>query len=181
MYKLDDIVLRAIEPKDLEFIRTYVNDYELYSTYTDSPVTPKSYKEVEDWSKRRHESIISFAIALQNGDNIIGTCQLREIDHFNGTSYLSIILGDKNFLGKGYGTKALDLLLSYGFNELNLRKISLRVYEDNKGAIKLYKKCAFTEEGLLKEEIYRQGSFSNQIQMSVLKEEFLNKKNLGGR
>lgn len=173
---MNNIVLRALELDDVSFISSYVNDYEIYSSFTDSAPTPKSLNFTKDWVIRNSPSIITFAIEEKDTNSIIGTCQLRNINEFNGTAWLSIIIGDSKVHGKGYGTTALNLLLQYAFNEKNLRKVTLRVYDDNPSAKRLYEKVGFIEEGVLKEEIYRKGKYCNQIQMSILKDEFTLKK-----
>lgn len=58
-----------------------------------------------------------------------------------------MIVGEKNYWGRGYGTEALSLLIKYCFNTLNLYRVELEVFEFNKRAIKVYQKCGFKEEG----------------------------------
>ena len=61
--------------------------------------------------------------------------------------------------GKGYGSEALNLLIDYAFNNLNLHKVTLKVVDYNKQAIKLYEKKGFVKEGILKENILQNNEY----------------------
>lgn len=65
----------------------------------------------------------------------------------------------KGLLGQGYGQEALTLLLDYAFLELNLHRLSLRVFSFNDRAVKLYKSLGFQHEGTCKEAIFRNGTW----------------------
>ncbi|SHI68162.1 Acetyltransferase (GNAT) domain-containing protein [Lutispora thermophila DSM 19022] len=67
----------------------------------------------------------------------------------------------------------MKLLLDYGFLELNLHRIYLRVFSFNSRAIKLYEKLGFKQEGISREVIYRHGGWHDIIHMAVLQREYL--------
>lgn len=62
------------------------------------------------------------------------------IDYKNCNAECIIDIGDKNYLGKGYGTEAMKLLLNYSFLEMNLNRVYLRAISFNDRDIKLYEK-----------------------------------------
>lgn len=68
---------------------------------------------------------------------------------------------------------ALKAMLHLGFTELSLNKIWLRVEVDNGKAIKSYKQCGFVEEGILREDRYREGKYVDRVRMSILRREVL--------
>ena len=78
-------------------------------------------------------------------DKLIGTVGIENIDHLNKRGTLGIFIGDVEEREKGYGTEAINLILDYGFNYLNLNNIKLDVVEFNERAIACYKKCGFKE------------------------------------
>ena len=82
------------------------------------------------------------------------------------------MIGDKNYWGKGYGYDALKTLIDFIFNECNMEKVKLSVYEFNTRAVACYKKLGFKEEGRLKKELYREGKYGDVILMAVFKEEY---------
>ena len=76
---------------------------------------------------------------------------------------------------KGYGTEAINLILDYGFNYLNLNNIKLDVVEFNERAIACYKKCGFKECGRRRKCEFIDGNYYDRISMDILKEEFTDK------
>ncbi|WP_233573237.1 GNAT family N-acetyltransferase [Leptotrichia sp. OH3620_COT-345] len=82
------------------------------------------------------------------------------------------MLGNEKYQGKGYGTEAVNLILDYGFSLLNLRSISLSVFEYNEIGYNLYKKVGFREVGRLRKKIEIMGEIYDEIIMDILKEEF---------
>jgi RimJ/RimL family protein N-acetyltransferase len=85
---------------------------------------------------------------------------------------VGILIGDKTYWNKGYGTEALKLLLKHGFETLNLNRIFLRVYEDNPRAIHCYEKVGFVHEGRMRQGRFTKGQFVDILFMSVLREEW---------
>lgn len=73
----------------------------------------------------------------------IGSVYLRDIDREKGEAEYGVFIGEKKALGQGYGTQAAKLMLDYGFGELGLKKIFLRLLEDNVKAMKSYEKAGF--------------------------------------
>ena len=77
------------------------------------------------------------------------------------------MIGDPAYHGKGYGTDAIRTLCKFGFEELNLHKLKAVVFAFNEGALRCYEKCGFEREGLLKEEIYREGAYHDVVMMGL--------------
>ncbi len=76
----------------------------------------------------------------------------------------------------GYGTEAIELLLEYCFNTVNLNRIELEVYDYNIRAIKSYRKIGFIEEGRKRQFMWNKGKYYDAIMMSILAEEWSEKK-----
>lgn len=73
----------------------------------------------------------------------IGSVYLRDIDRKMGKAEYGIFIGERDALGKGYGTQAAKWMLHYGFETIRLKKIFLRLLEDNSRAQKSYEKAGF--------------------------------------
>ena len=100
---------------------------------------------------------------------------IENIDHLNKRGTLGIFIGDVEEREKGYGTEAINLILDYGFNYLNLNNIKLDVVEFNERAIACYKKCGFKECGRRRKSEFIDGKYYDRISMDILKEEFTDK------
>jgi len=104
----------------------------------------------------------------------IGITLLVNIDYKNRNAECIIDIGEKEYWGQGYGTEALTLLLNYAFQELNLHRVSLRVFSFNEKAIHLYKKLEFKEEGAGRQSLFRFGKWHDMIHMGILQGEYVN-------
>lgn len=114
----------------------------------------------------------NFAIINKSNDKLLGNISLMKVDFIDKTSELGIFIGEEDNLSKGYGSDAIRLILDYGFNQLNLNNIMLRVYSFNKRAIRAYEKCGFKTFGILEEAHYVDGSYCDEIYMNLLKKDF---------
>ena len=83
------------------------------------------------------------------------------------------MIGDKSYHGKGYGHEAIELLLGFAFNFLNLHNVSLWVYDDNARGIACYKSVGFKECGRRRQANRHNGQWRDIIFMDILAEEFV--------
>lgn len=81
------------------------------------------------------------------------------IDREAKKAEFGIFIGEEEWLGRGIGEEAAKLILDYGFEELGLHKIKLRVLADNKRAIASYRKAGFVEEGCFRDELLLDGKY----------------------
>ena len=102
----------------------------------------------------------------------IGSCGFQRIDWRNRSGECGIAIGDKSQWGKGYGSDAIRTLANFGFGELNLHRIMLRVYEDNARAIRAYEKAGFKTEGRLRESNFHAGRYRDTLIMAILRSEW---------
>ncbi len=101
----------------------------------------------------------------------IGSVFLKNLDYENKKAEYGIFIGEENALGKGYGSECARLMIDYGFSQLKLHKIMLRVIASNKRAIQSYKKAGFSEEGYLKDEVLLDGEYTDLVLMGIINQE----------
>ena len=94
-----------------------------------------------------------FAIRTLTGGRLIGFIELDAIQWAHGDAYLAIGIGERDLWGKGYGTDAMREILRFAFEELNLHRVTLTVFEYNPRAIRTYEKVGFREEGRLRQHL----------------------------
>ena len=105
-------------------------------------------------------------------DRLIGNCGLFGFDWKNRFAEFGILIGEKDAWGHGYGTDAARLILRFGFDELNLNRVWLRVYDFNPRAGRAYKKAGYVQEGIYRQALYREGAYHDIHVMSVLRDEW---------
>ncbi len=168
----ENIYLTAIENED-DILKMYywINNKELVNF--NSSFFPVHFKNHIEWFEniRKDKSTVLFGIRKKKDNELIGTCQLHSINSIHRKAELQIRLQFESS-SKGYGKEVLKILIDYGFNDLNLNKIYLNVYETNSRAISLYEKMGFQKEGALREEIFLNGKYIDVYVMSILKNEW---------
>ena len=106
-------------------------------------------------------------------EQAIGRGMLFSIDLVNRGAMLGIIIGEKAYWGKGYGTDATRLLLEYTFTLLNLNSVMLGVFTRfNERAIACYRRVGFREIGRRRQARIIGGQKHDAILMDILAEEF---------
>ena len=102
------------------------------------------------------------------GGRFIGYLALRDVSWRLREAELRICIGDKDFWGRGLGADALETYLRYIFAIVRLRRIYLRVYADNRRAIRCYLKCGFRPRGILWAGRRRERGFRDLVLMEAL-------------
>lgn len=170
----DKIYLRGITLADAnDNYCNWLNDKEVTKGLA-SGHKPATKEDVEQYIKNvlNDPGKIMFAICSSDNNLHIGNIKIDNFDYIAGTCELGVLIGDKNYWGKGVGTEACNLVLRYAFNTLNLRKVTLSVYGNNPAAIALYEKIGFQKEGNLKNHVFIDGEYHDKIYMSIFKSTF---------
>lgn len=169
------IYLRALEPEDHLISTVWRNDIEVTKSlggnyYFVSLEREKKWIEDVIRDDQKHTRL---AICISGSKKYIGNVNLTNINWINRNAEFSILIGDKNEWGKGYGYAASIQMLEYGFKQLNLQRIYLSLLSNNLVAKKLYTKIGFKKEGILRNTIFKDNAYQDVIIMAILKEEYL--------
>lgn len=165
--------LRAVEPGDAANAYKWINDRDvtryLMARY------PYSLASEQDWaanaSKPNDYSEARFAIETKDGVHI-GLCGLHRGRPEERTADLGIMIGDKDYHERGFGTDAMLTMVRFGFEQMNLHRVSLGVFEFNQRAQAVYRKVGFVEEGRDRDGYFQDGRYWDVIRMSVLEDEW---------
>jgi RimJ/RimL family protein N-acetyltransferase len=135
----------------------------------------------EKWFERlaqmaQDERPLSIDFKIGDDWQLIGNIGIFNLEWPNRSAEFGIFIGDKSLWNKGYGTEAVELILKHGFETLNLNRIYLRVYSTNPRAKRSYDKAGFVTEGTLREAVYKNGKYADVHIMSVLRSEWLAKR-----
>jgi RimJ/RimL family protein N-acetyltransferase len=125
-------------------------------------------KHMEDWLA------YEFAIETLAENRVIGFVGLGGdgIRSLHRDAFVGIGIGPEELWGKGYGTDAMEVILRYAFNELNLQRVSLSVFEYNARGVRSYEKCGFRVEGRERQRVHREGQRYDMIFMGILRSEW---------
>lgn len=96
-----------------------------------------------EWIQKAIADPKDYRCAIIADDTYVGNIYLTDIKDSIG--HYHIFIGDRSYWGKGIGKEASILIINYGFNEIGLKEIKLRVNKANISALSLYKKLGFKE------------------------------------
>ncbi|NPV88378.1 GNAT family N-acetyltransferase [Coprothermobacteraceae bacterium] len=166
--------LRAYSREDLPKARAMINDPEVRQFLMPGIPWPLRPEDEEKW----YETLdpfgtgpYSLAIERLSDGEYLGGCGVNHVDWKNSKAEVGIFLG-KQYWGFGYGTDALRVLVSFVFDEMNMHKVYLRVYSFNERAIQVYKSLGFKVDGVLRDNVFRDGQYHDELEMSVLRNEW---------
>ncbi len=166
--------LRAPEMTDLDRNATWVNDREvtrfLAFRYQMSLAAEEAWLR-ELASKPTSYERVFFAIETKDGVHI-GNTNLFEVKPEDRKAKLGIMIGDTSYWSKGYGSDALMTLLRFAFEEMNLNRVELDVFDFNERALASYRKCGFVEEGRRRQALFKAGAYHDVVLMGVLREDW---------
>ncbi len=154
MLKNNQIILRAIEPNDIDFLFDLENDMKLW--HITQTLVPFSRFDMEQYiiSVQKQDPFaagqVRFVITLVENDQPIGFVDLFNINPINQRAGIGIVIIEK-FRGKNYGNYAIDLIEKYAFEILNLHQLYCNVEENNLSSLRLFEKHGFTVVGLKKD------------------------------
>jgi len=176
--------LKLFETKRLLLkIYTTQDVHDVFASKTKAEIiTEMGYPSEEKYLKelKRFESglligkrpTLLFQIILRSTKEIIGACGFHNwfIEHNRAEIGYEIFV--EQYKNKGYMTEAMQSILAYAFDTMNLNRIEACIYKDNTPSLKLIKHFNFTFEGNLRAHYLIGEEYSDSMLFSLLKEEW---------
>lgn len=163
------IYLRTLEEPDAsQEYCDWLNDKEVNIYLQTRKSTIEELKAYID-KKNKQIDCIFLGIYIKENDKHVGNLKLEPIDKDN--AHFSIMIGDKDYWGKGIGTEATRLITDFGFEKLNLESIDLDVISENVRAIKTYEKVGFKTYKTVPNSLINDGVAYDQVFMKIRKGE----------
>jgi UDP-4-amino-4,6-dideoxy-N-acetyl-beta-L-altrosamine N-acetyltransferase len=170
-YTKKKISLRKITKEDLKILLKWRNTESIWKNNTqfvllNSKDQIKWYNEINQKKSNRVMFIINY------NQKPIGVCGLIHLNKVKKSADIAIIIGETKFQNKGIGKKCLKQLLEYGFIKLDMHRITAEVLEFNINSREFFYKMNFKYEGILRENMWRDGKWHHTEIYSILKNEF---------
>ena len=150
------IYLRALEPEDLEFIYTIENNESIWEV--SNTQTPYSRFLIRQYLENAHQDIyeakqLRLAICLNGSFEAIGLIDLFDFDPKNNRAGIGIVISSEANRNVGIGSEALQLVINYAFNQLQLHQLYANIGFDNVISMQLFTKFGFQKIGTKKDWI----------------------------
>jgi diamine N-acetyltransferase len=166
----DRIILRAIERGDLPDYVRWLNDPIVLEYFAE--MVPLSLEKEGKWydDMLRDPSFRAFAVEFEGQH--IGGAGFSHIDGRNASAEVGLFIGVSDMWDRGLGFDVLNTMVRFGFEQMNLNRIYLRVFAGNERAIHLYEKAGFRQEGLWRQAEFRHSRYHDLLWMGMLREEW---------
>jgi diamine N-acetyltransferase len=152
MLKSDRILLRAVEPKDLDYLFQAENDMQIWNL--SSTLIPFSRRTLKDYANSIHDLATQkqfrYIIELSDSRIVIGMVDLFDYDAVNARAGVGIIISEPNERNKGYALESLRLLEDYARKTLHLNQLYCSMHASNASSIKLFQKLGYIQVGVRK-------------------------------
>ncbi|MBD2119947.1 GNAT family N-acetyltransferase [Trichocoleus sp. FACHB-262] len=169
-------------PQDLPALAHWYQQSDFLRLLDAQPAYPYSEAFLGQWLEERQKSNHAFIFAVRAvssnepavtapNDMLLGYVELDGILWNHQVSWISIAIGEEHW-GHGYGFEAMQLALTFAFEELNLHRIQLTVFSYNDRAIALYEKLGFQREGIYREFVHRSGDRHDMYLYGLLRPEW---------
>jgi len=170
------ITLRALTMNDVDKTLRWNNQDDIREFYSGHPFPVNKEMEIIWYQKilTSNYPTTVFGIEAISSKELIGLSLLKDINNINRSAEFSIYIGEKNHRGKGISKEATIETLKFGFFSLGLNRVFLKVLLKNTIATNLYEKIGFHKEGLLRDAVFKNNSFEDELIMAILKIEFEN-------
>lgn len=118
-------------------------------------------------------NVLAFKAIEEKSGRTIGHIALQAIDTEHRSARIGkVLIGDSDARGKGYADKMVYHILSIAFDELNLHRVGLGVFDFNEAAIACYRRTGFQTEGVQRDVRQFEGEYWSLRQMSILEHEW---------
>jgi len=176
MLKGEMVSLRPIKRADVPLFLKWFNDPEVtqyLALYL--PLTEMAEdKWIEESTSTRANTDVGFVIEATNKEvpQTIGSIGLHKLNQKDREATLGIAIGEKEYWGKGYGCEAVRLIVRFGFEQMNLHRISSSAYSFNERSLNLHRKVGFVKEGVRRKAAFKNGQYWDMIEFGMLEIEW---------
>ncbi len=175
--KTERLSLRAMHPIDAEDMYDYAKREDVTRYLTWNPHKSVSYtKEYLRYVHSRYSlgDFYDWAIIDLESRRMIGTCGFTSIDTANDSAEIGYVLNPE-FQGRGLGSEAVERVLAFGFEELELHRIEARFMADNARSRRLMERVGMTFEGFRRDAVMVKGEYRTVGICSILCNEWVEK------
>lgn len=128
---------------------------------------------LKDTNDLKTSDAFIFKVVDEATEKSVGHISIGGLSKKNKAARITrVLIGNKEFAGKGYCKLMVKAAVDFGFENLDLHRISLGVYTQNTSAIACYEKAGFTTEGIQREIFLHEGEYWSMMEMSILRREW---------
>ena len=169
--------LSAFDPEEMSKAFPRWNRNSEYQRLLNSSARPmQSQKAALKWMEEEVDetSLASYYFSIRTlaEDKLIGELGLDVVNWPGRDAFVGLGIGETDYWSKGYGTDIMNVLLRFAFTEVNLRRVTLSVFEYNPRAIRSYERTGFRHEGRMRNVLNKEGRRWDVLYMGILRDDW---------
>jgi RimJ/RimL family protein N-acetyltransferase len=164
-------ILRAFEREDAERCYRWMNDPNIVRTLKSR--YPMAFSHEMEWLERAMNEVVTerhFAIERKDDRSHIGNASIHDIDWISRTAWFGLFIGEPTAWNRGFGGDAIGTLVRFAFDEMNLVKLRINVFDYNERAKHVLEGHGFVPEGKLARDFYREGAWQDIVILSIFRD-----------
>lgn len=166
--------LRWLTQEDATFILSIFGDPEVMRFWSSPPLRDLAaasafIDEIHELFRARQ--LFQWGICRREDNSVIGTCTLYNLDLAHRRGEIGFALA-RSCWGQGFATEALDVLLDFCFNRLDLHRLEADADPENEGSLRALERQGFRREGYLRERWHHLGEVRDAVFLGLLKREW---------
>lgn len=163
--KGNNVILRALEPEDLDFVLEVENTEEFWEI--SATRVPYSRYLIKKYIQNSHRDIYEVKqlrlMICDHDNNRLGMIDIFDLDPKDRKAALGILIAREDDRRKGYGEETLSMVSAYCFAHLGLHQVYANVTADNEPSTRLFEKSGFQKAGLKKDWVLVNGKFKDEV------------------
>lgn len=172
----ETVYLRPLESDDGPRAARWLQDAEIDGRFAAGlPIGDEAARRLVE-TLARDERQIGIAVARRADDALIGAVRLYKLNTQRRSGGYRLALAPASELGRGAADpvtrQVTRLVLAYAFEVLNLNRVFVHLLASDRAARSRYGKAGFIEEGVLRQEAFRGGSYEDVVVTAILREEW---------
>jgi len=167
----EHVILRAFEPEDAERCYRWMNDPNIVRTLKTR--YPIAFQNEQEWLERAmhaNHSERHFAIERKDDRAHIGNASIHDIDWVSRNAWFGLFIGEPTAWNRGFGSDAIATMVRFAFDDMNLMKLRINVFDYNDRAKHVLEGRGFVQEGKLARDFYREGTWHDIVILSIFRE-----------
>ncbi|AEA45224.1 GNAT family N-acetyltransferase [Fluviicola taffensis] len=178
LIETDRLLLKGLSTEDMTaiFERNLKPKIKILLGHRSDEDYEKEYHKYKNGYASYNRSFMLFLLVDKASDKIIGRCGLHNWNVDHRRAEIGYGMEDETYKKQGLMSEAVEAIIAYGFEQMNLNRIEALVAPQNAASLKLLEKNNFVWEGVLRNHYYISGTFEDSVMFSKLQEEYLKEK-----
>jgi RimJ/RimL family protein N-acetyltransferase len=167
----EHVILRAFELEDVERCYRWMNDPNIVRTLKTR--YPIAFQNEQEWLERAMHASHNerhFAIERKDDRAHIGNVSIHDIDWVSRNAWFGLFIGEPSAWNRGFGSDAISTVVRFAFDDMNLMKLRINVFDYNDRAKHVLEGRGFVQEGKLERDFYREGQWHDIVILSIFRE-----------